>query len=176
MKEPGTSSIHAGAGSLDHGQGSARVVQVIHESVRWFFIGSGGFALLDTTLTDYLASCHLAIAATCLDYIHIPELDDLVTARHGLEIKSSVSSSGLSSAINQHRKFNALEGNSLQSMPALGSLQIVESWMFVGFPTSNPPSVVELPHKHYKTIRHYLYTLYTSYAITSWKLSTQKAP
>jgi hypothetical protein len=77
-----TISIRAGAGSLDLEQGETRVVQVMHESVREFFLHRNGFSVL----LPGLDSCpvgrgHLSIMKTCLDYIHIKELDALVEAR-----------------------------------------------------------------------------------------------
>ena len=83
---PEATSVWAGAGSLDLEQGETRVVQVIHESVREFFLGGPGFAvLLNGTSTPGtsadIAAGHLSIMATCLDYIAIKELDALVDAR-----------------------------------------------------------------------------------------------
>ncbi|RSL42825.1 hypothetical protein CEP53_011995 [Fusarium sp. AF-6] len=75
-------SIRAGAGSLDLEQGETRIVQFIHESVREFFSMGGGFRFLDgSTALNPIVSCHTAIAMTCLDYIGVSELDDLVNAR-----------------------------------------------------------------------------------------------
>ncbi|KAL6354179.1 hypothetical protein LRP88_12513 [Fusarium phalaenopsidis] len=75
-------SIRAGAGSLDLEQGETRIVQVIHQSVREFFLDGGGFRLLDSSAAlNPTSSCHITIAMTCLDYICISELDDLVAAR-----------------------------------------------------------------------------------------------
>ncbi|KAL3593178.1 hypothetical protein FPOAC2_07472 [Fusarium poae] len=152
IKASGASSIHAGAGSLDHEQGSARLVQIIHESVRWFLLKNGGFALLETNSSDYIASCHMTIAATCIDYMHIPELDDLATARQKMRMRSSVSSSGRSaSVLSERQKLNTPQHNrqpkgilkSLQEMPAPDSLDLVESWILGEFPTSNSFPVVE---------------------------------
>ncbi|RSL42482.1 hypothetical protein CEP54_015468 [Fusarium duplospermum] len=75
-------SIRAGAGSLDLEQGETRIVQVIHESVREFFLMGGGFRLLDgSAALDPIGSSHMTIVMTCLDYICISELDDLINAR-----------------------------------------------------------------------------------------------
>lgn len=75
-------SIRAGAGSLDLEQGETRIVQVVHQCVRDFFLDGDGFWLLGrSTATDPDISCHISIAITCLDYICISELDDLVDAR-----------------------------------------------------------------------------------------------
>ena len=81
-----TMSIYAGAGSLDLETGETRVVQVIHESVREFFLSGPGFTVfLHGTSTPgtntAIATGHLSIMATCLDYIAIKELDTLVDAR-----------------------------------------------------------------------------------------------
>lgn len=75
-------SLHAGAGSFNLEHGDTRIVQVIHESVRGFFLGSDGFCILDPFLKpDPISKGHLSIMATCLDYLNITELDALVQAR-----------------------------------------------------------------------------------------------
>ncbi len=76
-------SIHAGAGSLDLEHGDTRVVQVIHESVRQFFLLGNGFYVLDPSLSPKSAipTGHLSIINTCLDYMNVKELDALVQAR-----------------------------------------------------------------------------------------------
>ncbi|KAL6835384.1 hypothetical protein V8C40DRAFT_234261, partial [Trichoderma camerunense] len=75
-------SIHAGAGSLDLEHGDTRIVQVIHESVREFFLKGDGFKVLDPGLRlNQIGNGHLSIMATCLDYLNIKELDALVQAR-----------------------------------------------------------------------------------------------
>lgn len=75
-------SLHAGAGSFDLEYGDTRIVQVIHESVRDFFLRSDGFSILDPNLKPYpISKGHLSIMATCLDYLNITELDALVQAR-----------------------------------------------------------------------------------------------
>ncbi|KAL3605220.1 hypothetical protein FPOAC2_00162 [Fusarium poae] len=76
------SSACAAAGSLDLEQGETRVVQVIHQSVREFFLWSNGFLVLDPNLeSDVYGNGHLSIMSTCLDYIRITELDALIQAR-----------------------------------------------------------------------------------------------
>ncbi|KAL7956672.1 hypothetical protein V8C34DRAFT_306352 [Trichoderma compactum] len=75
-------SIHAKAGSLDLEYGDTRIVRVIHESVRDFFLTSNGFGMLDSSqLFNPIGNGHLSIMATCLDYLNIAELDALVEAR-----------------------------------------------------------------------------------------------
>ncbi|PTB69295.1 hypothetical protein BBK36DRAFT_1110520, partial [Trichoderma citrinoviride] len=75
-------STHGRAGSLDFEQGDTRLVQVIHETVRDFFAKGRGFAILDPHLRQNpIGNGHLSIMTTCLDYIHIKELDALVEAR-----------------------------------------------------------------------------------------------
>jgi protein SERAC1 len=80
-------SVHAGAGSLDLEHGSSRMVQVIHESVRDFFLNHNGFAILSNDhIHGYLVenaviNGHLSIIGVCLDYLNISELDVLVQAR-----------------------------------------------------------------------------------------------
>ncbi|KAH7120233.1 hypothetical protein B0J13DRAFT_411952, partial [Dactylonectria estremocensis] len=77
-----TMSVFAGAGSLNQDQGETRIIQVIHESVREFFLRGDGFSLLDPSLkSQTIGRGHLSIMATCLDYLDIPELDALVQAR-----------------------------------------------------------------------------------------------
>jgi len=48
-----TMSVCAGAGSLDLEHGETRVIQVIHESVREFFLQSNGFSILDPSLEPF---------------------------------------------------------------------------------------------------------------------------
>lgn len=79
-------SVRAGAGSLDLERGETRVVQVIHESVREYFLRMGGFHILSPDLDHFggrghTAQGHISIMDTCLDYINIKELDALVKAR-----------------------------------------------------------------------------------------------
>jgi hypothetical protein len=78
-----TISILAEAGSLNLGHGGTRVVEVIHESVREFFLQNNGFSILDPELgSNPIGKGHLSIMGTCLDYLDISELDALVEARH----------------------------------------------------------------------------------------------
>lgn len=75
-------SDRAGAGSLDLNIGETRVVQVIHESVRQYFMEGPGFAVLNPASAEKpLAYAHLSIMNICLDYMLIEELDALVEAR-----------------------------------------------------------------------------------------------
>uniref|UniRef100_A0A8H7K4X3 Nephrocystin 3-like N-terminal domain-containing protein n=1 Tax=Bionectria ochroleuca TaxID=29856 RepID=A0A8H7K4X3_BIOOC len=91
-----SSSMRAGAGSLDFHTGETRVVQAIHESVCEFSKNGSGFAILHENLTKrtrrclddvfeddekYIREGHLYIMNTALDYIGIRELDALVEAR-----------------------------------------------------------------------------------------------
>ncbi|KAH6869158.1 hypothetical protein B0T10DRAFT_384294, partial [Thelonectria olida] len=77
-----TISVCASAGSLDDEYGDTRVVQVIHESVRDFFLKSNGFSILDPSVGSHpIGDGHRSIMATCLDYINIAELDTLIQAR-----------------------------------------------------------------------------------------------
>ncbi|KAF4944299.1 hypothetical protein FGADI_12783 [Fusarium gaditjirri] len=76
------SSVGVDAGSLTPEHGGTRIVQVIHESVRDFFLRGNGFSALDPSLSSHpIGSGHLSIMATCLDYVNIGELDALVEAR-----------------------------------------------------------------------------------------------
>lgn len=75
-------SDRADAGSLDLNTGETRVVQVIHESVRQYFLKGTGFAVLRPEFaTKPLAHAHHSIMIACLYYIYIEELDALVEAR-----------------------------------------------------------------------------------------------
>ncbi|CAH0050345.1 unnamed protein product [Clonostachys solani] len=86
-----SSSMRAGAGSLDLDTGETRVVQVIHQSVREFFENGDGFPILhqgarwsspyDVLSHQHMAEGHLYIMNSALDYIGIRELDALVEAR-----------------------------------------------------------------------------------------------
>ncbi|KAM7213561.1 hypothetical protein V8F06_011058 [Rhypophila decipiens] len=72
-------SMCAGAGSLNLDHGESRIVQVIHESVRGFFLEHVGFSHLNT---PHNWNGHIFIMETCLKYIRIHELDALVLARN----------------------------------------------------------------------------------------------
>ncbi|GAP85018.2 hypothetical protein SAMD00023353_3900570 [Rosellinia necatrix] len=76
-------SVGAGAGSLDGEIGESRVVEVIHESVRDFFLRRNGFAALMESIPASLCVGigHISIMETCLNYLDISELDELVQAR-----------------------------------------------------------------------------------------------
>jgi hypothetical protein len=91
-----TFSVMAGAGSLDMEHGDTRIVQVIHESVREFFLQGPGFSTLDPEAdpAKILGLGHLSIMHTCLDYLLIKELDPWVLARleaatEGIRIKKT---------------------------------------------------------------------------------------
>lgn len=75
-------SVLARAGSLSLEAGDTRVVQVIHESVREFFLLGQGFNALDHRLDlNLIGDGHLSIMHSCLDYLNIMELDALIQAR-----------------------------------------------------------------------------------------------
>lgn len=79
-------SDRAGAGSLDLNTGETRVIQVIHESVRQYFIEGPGFSVLNSAFgKKALAHAHLQVMGVCLDYILISELDALVAARERVQ-------------------------------------------------------------------------------------------
>ncbi|KAI0971981.1 hypothetical protein F4678DRAFT_64958 [Xylaria arbuscula] len=81
-----TLSVCAGAGSLNVEYGETRIVQVIHESVREFFLQNNGFLAVYPNLEpEPVGYGHCSIMATCLDYINIRELDALVQARNLVE-------------------------------------------------------------------------------------------
>lgn len=90
--EPADDSVsgRAGAGSLDLSIGETRVVQVIHESVRQYFMEGPGFAVLNPASAGRpLAHAHLYIMNVCLDYILIEELDALIEARKQAKLERS---------------------------------------------------------------------------------------
>ncbi|KAI0873370.1 heterokaryon incompatibility protein-domain-containing protein [Hypoxylon argillaceum] len=78
-----TLSVCAGAGSLDIEYGETRIVEVIHQSVRDFFLKGNGFSTVFPGLRlNSVGDGHLSIMSTCLDYISIKELNALVQARN----------------------------------------------------------------------------------------------
>ncbi|KAF4448946.1 hypothetical protein F53441_7715 [Fusarium austroafricanum] len=135
------SSVNAGAGSLDHEQGSSRVVKAIHQSVYDFFIHNQGFALFGSDSANPLTDCHCTIANTCLNYILIPELDEYVIARQRIKMASVATSSVPSlTPPQQPRKANSSQRNrevdniieDLEQTLSLDSVQIVENWLAGG--------------------------------------------
>ncbi|KAH7131210.1 hypothetical protein EDB81DRAFT_906235 [Dactylonectria macrodidyma] len=75
-------SVLAGAGSLDSEHGGTRIIQVIHESVREFFLKNNGFVFLNPNLVmNPIGKGHISLMDTLLDYISITELDMLIRAR-----------------------------------------------------------------------------------------------
>ncbi|VUC32074.1 unnamed protein product [Clonostachys rosea] len=75
-------SVLARAGSLSLEAGDTRVVQVIHESVREFFLLGQGFNALDHRPNlNLIGDGHLSIIHSCLDYLNIMELDAFIQAR-----------------------------------------------------------------------------------------------
>ncbi|QGI67476.1 hypothetical protein CEK27_011447 [Fusarium fujikuroi] len=131
------SSVNAGAGSMDHEQGSARVVRVIHESVYDFFINKGGFQKLCLETADPLLDCHYTIIHTCLDYLFIPELDEFVAARQRLNSASVSTSSFHSFPSEEPRRSSPVpqdlsvryEFKNLRKLPTLDSNRRVENWL-----------------------------------------------
>lgn len=75
-------SVVGGAGSLDLELGETRTIQVIHESVRTFFLRDC-FATLGKklSLAEVIGESHLMIIETCLKFLNIAELDSLVKAK-----------------------------------------------------------------------------------------------
>jgi len=73
-------SLNAGAGSLDPELGESRIVQLIHGSVREFFLNDGGFDCLGLSFYP-IADGYTNMLSTCLDYIEVAELDELALAR-----------------------------------------------------------------------------------------------
>jgi protein SERAC1 len=99
--EDGDSNF-AYAGSLDPDHGETRFVQLIHESVRSFFLYEGGFSVLDPLLETPIGSGHISIMNMCLDYQGISELDALVEAR--LKLKFNTAPLGTSDAGNENEE------------------------------------------------------------------------
>lgn len=74
-------SIGAGAGSLVQ-EGENRIVQVVHQSVRDYFLSENGFRTLHSSLTENAVGLgHVAIIHNCFDYMCLKELDCLIAAR-----------------------------------------------------------------------------------------------
>lgn len=130
-------SVLAGAGSLDSEHGGTRIIQVIHESVREFFLKNNGFGFLDPTLVmNPIGKGHVSLMDTLLDYISITELDMLIRAR-GLR-KDNVSSHAAQPKVLDMP-------NSATRSPA-AALRALESSCSLnehrkGLEVSNPPSL-----------------------------------
>ncbi|EXK25983.1 hypothetical protein FOMG_17424 [Fusarium oxysporum f. sp. melonis 26406] len=148
----GTSSINAGAGSLDHEQGSARVIQFIHQSVHGFFKHHQGFQILGWSGRNLFADCHCALALTCLDYLNIPELDDLIVARQRVTTGDSAPPESVySSPLGQFEDFDTQRTNTLskhtmevlQALPMINPSHLVKSWLAEGDLISYPNSDTE---------------------------------
>ncbi|SCO88743.1 uncharacterized protein FRV6_12870 [Fusarium oxysporum] len=137
------SSINAGAGSLDHEEGSARVVRVIHQSVYDYFIYKGGFQNLGLESVNPLVDCHCTIVDTCIDYLFIPELDEYVVARQRVNMASLISASLCSETpfeTEEPPKVEAQQkgrgsGHAFEGLDALRpwqSIEVVENWLAAG--------------------------------------------
>ncbi|TVY63418.1 Ankyrin repeat domain-containing protein 50 [Fusarium oxysporum f. sp. cubense] len=137
------SSINAGAGSLDHEEGSARVVRVIHQSVYDYFIYKGGFQNLGLESVNPLVDCHCTIVDTCIDYLFIPELDEYVVARQRVNMASLISASLCSETpfeTEEPPKVEAQQkgrgsGHAFEGLDALRpwqSIEVVENWLAGG--------------------------------------------
>lgn len=92
-----TISITGTAGSLSN-SGDSRILRPVHESVRRFFQNGAGFAMLDSEL-GHLRDGHrfINMMHTCLDFICLPEFDNLVTEKLANESEGSISNPQLSS-------------------------------------------------------------------------------
>ncbi|KAH7201531.1 hypothetical protein DER44DRAFT_812272 [Fusarium oxysporum] len=146
------SSINAGAGSLDHEEGSARVVRVIHQSVYDFFVHKGGFRNLRLESVNPLVDCHCTIVDTCLDYLFIPELDEYVVARQRVNMASLISASLCSETpfeTEEPPKVEAQQkgrgsGHAFEGLDALRpwqSIEVVENWLAGGALSSYTDSI-----------------------------------
>ncbi|EMT73423.1 Protein SERAC1 [Fusarium odoratissimum] len=146
------SSINAGAGSLDHEEGSARVVRVIHQSVYDFFVHKGGFRNLRLESVNPLVDCHCTIVDTCLDYLFMPELDEYVVARQRVNMASLISASLCSETpfeTEEPPKVEAQQkgrgsGHAFEGLDALRpwqSIEVVENWLAGGALSSYTESI-----------------------------------
>ncbi|KAL9620132.1 MAG: hypothetical protein Q9160_005338 [Pyrenula sp. 1 TL-2023] len=114
--EPDCSSIQEHAGSLDLNSGGNRRVEVIHESVREFFIDSG-FKALNASFQsreDIIAKGHSTIIRSCIRYIKIEEIDELVAPR-GRDKTTSVR------VHDEHLSHSIYRRESVQSFSSAGS-------------------------------------------------------
>ncbi|KAM5509938.1 hypothetical protein FOXYSP1_12904 [Fusarium oxysporum f. sp. phaseoli] len=132
---PDASSINAGVGSLDHEQGSARIVRIIHKSVYDFLIHHQGFVSLGSDVANPLTQCHCIIANTCLDYIVIPELNEYVDALRQVDKETHPSSScsashqsQLTSGSQWLREWKQNFDN-IQALSLVDRIQSVQSWV-----------------------------------------------
>ncbi|PCD31340.1 hypothetical protein AU210_010995 [Fusarium oxysporum f. sp. radicis-cucumerinum] len=146
------SSINAGAGSLDHEEGSARVVRVIHQSVYDYFIHKGGFGNLGLESVNSLVDCHCTIVDTCIDYLFIPELDEYVVARQRVNMASLISASLCSETPFETEEPPNVEaqqkgrgsGHAFEGLDALRpwqSIEVVENWLAGGALSSYTGSI-----------------------------------
>ncbi|KAF5536867.1 hypothetical protein FMEXI_10162 [Fusarium mexicanum] len=129
------SSVGVDAGSLTLEYGGTRIVQVIHESVRDFFLRGNGFSILDSSLSTHaIGTGHLSIMATCLDYINIGELDALVKARQRVTHQGKDEDEGQSPT--------SLAGSNSDCSPSLCSVEREE------YP---PQGIISLPLRRKRT-------------------------
>jgi hypothetical protein len=141
-RNPAYSFIRVDAGSLDDEQGEARVLQVIYESVREYFLKGSDFTILATVSSeDPLADCHSAIVKTCADCMRISELDNLVLARQATTRRSSIQSSQISfSSLSQHAEEKSyftdekskLTQEKLKAPSVSHSRNIIAGWILGG--------------------------------------------
>ncbi|KAL8303507.1 hypothetical protein RB597_005023 [Gaeumannomyces tritici] len=76
-------SIGPAAGSLNSRDGNTRIVRVIHETVREFFVVKDGFRILSGN-DSYLPTAgdgYMTIMQTCLNIIQVPELNPIIDRR-----------------------------------------------------------------------------------------------
>lgn len=82
-------SAGAGAGSLDSSSGESRIVQLIHESVRAFFVEGGEWLSKASDIAEFpkndtvsfCAEGHIALMKSCFQYLAIEELQEFCDAR-----------------------------------------------------------------------------------------------
>lgn len=138
-------SVRAGAGSFDLENGETRVIEVIHESVREFFLKGRGFSILDPLIEpNAVGKGHIAIMKTCLDYLHINELDTLIVARNRQTQAVVPPPGGDQSQISSYDSLalapiqqDTAEAQNPNGLPPLSSLQLNTGLRF-GSPMPSP--------------------------------------
>lgn len=116
-------SFAPAAGSLDSQEGNTRIVGVIHETVRDFFLSNNGFLILSNNGSRPTAGDgYKTIMDTCLDLIQVPELDPIVERRlHTAKLRQDiVPGSNLGP---EDGRSHCSEGSSVGSYHSAGSLR-----------------------------------------------------
>ncbi|KAK8016646.1 hypothetical protein PG993_014835 [Apiospora rasikravindrae] len=147
-------SEKGGAGSLEMDNGETRSVEIIHDSVTQFFLTGKGFEILLSAYRKYLtergnldaaatvwapgqplsttlAEGHFNLMLSCLAYLNVTELDDLVKARRSaMELEASNRSKNVSGNLARvdsptttlhHRRRSLRREGSVASFSSAGS-------------------------------------------------------